>query len=72
LWCDIVSGRDGLDVQVQAAGGQVTDPSRVLARTQITSPVSSTSSKTSADNPENTIPASSIASMMTERDTSAH
>ena len=51
--------------------GQATAPPRVLARTQITSPASSTSSMTSADNPENTIPTSSVTSIMTDRDTSA-
>src|SRR6266567_2218565 len=52
--------------------GQGTAPSRVLARTQISSPASSTSSMTSADNPENTVLTSSIASIMTDRDTPTH
>jgi hypothetical protein len=52
--------------------GQAAGPLRVLARTTIASPASSTSSMTSADNPENTVPTSSIASIMTDRDTSAH
>src|SRR5205823_7699263 len=52
--------------------GQATAPPWVLARTQITSPASSTSSMTSADNPENTVPTSSVTSIMTDRDASAH
>lgn len=51
---------------------KATAPSRVLARTQITSPASSTPSMTSADNPENTVPTRSVTSIMTDRDTSPH
>jgi Integrase core domain len=47
--------------------GQVTALSRVLVRTQITSPASSTSSMTRADNPENTVPTSSVTSITTEQ-----
>ena len=51
---------------------QATAPSRVLARTHITSPASPASSMTSADNPENTVPTRPTMSAMNDRDTSAH
>src|SRR5689334_5747467 len=48
--------------------GQGTGSPRVLARTAITSPASSTSSMTRPDRPENTVLKSSAASIMTHRD----
>jgi hypothetical protein len=66
----VVAVRTGAQAGRAGRPGQATATSRVLARTQITSPASSTSSMTSTDNPENTVPTSSITSITTDRDTS--